>query len=190
MSHKTAICYVAHDDHYFFDASIRSFHCGLPTFLFLSTTPWHGAPGDFQETERIAKSHGVTVISGDWPGEEIHRNAAYDWLKENGFEYVLVPDTDEIIEPQLLNILLNIAQNSLADRVHIEWDTYWRSHEYVIRPREKFTPIILANLNNATYNRVREWSGGRPLLLNETYGIIHHMSYAGTDARILRKITS
>lgn len=194
MPSKTAVAYVAHDDHHYLAASMKSFHCGAPIHLFLSDCSWIGDSGDYGEVERIAKSSGATVITGHWRSEEEHRNAAYDWLRHNGYDYAVTCDGDEIIEPCLLDSILRIAEHSLADLVHIDWDTYWFSEEYVIRPREPFRPVMLASLHHAKYEQVREFSGGRRLYLNDSYGKVHHLSYgsgsrSGKECRILRKTT-
>jgi len=190
MSHKTAVCICVHDDFYYLGATIASFTCGLPVFVYLSEVSWNGDVGDWHRAEKIALAAGAQVVSGQWTSEKDHRTAAYDQLRKDGFGYVLVPDGDEIIEPRLLDALLSIAQNGLADRVHIEWDTYFMDTEHVVRPREPFRPIMLGNLNGATYDHTREWSGGRQLLLDGSYDIVHHLSYAGPDERIRRKVTT
>src|ERR1700683_2772175 len=122
MSLKTAVCFVAHDDYYYLGASIASYTCGLPIYVFLSEASWTGDVGDWHRAERIALAAGAQVISGHWTSEEEQRNAAYNQLRKDGFGYVLVPDGDEIIEPQLLDTLLRIAQGGIEDRVYIEWN--------------------------------------------------------------------
>ena len=130
----------------------------------------------------------ATVVIGDWPSELEHREAAYSHLQDHGYTHALIPDGDEIIETELLTNLTNIAEHDLADRVYVEWDTYWKSPEYVIRPRERFSPCILIKLGVATPVGGRHFEGGRQLFLSQDYGIIHHLSYAGSDERIKRKI--
>lgn len=58
------------------------------------------------------------------------------------------------------------------------------------RPRERFTPCIMLDLRFARHVHIREFEGGRPLLLSPEYGLIHHYSYAGSNERIHRKITT
>jgi hypothetical protein len=62
---------------------------------------------------------------------------------KEGIEFLLIPDTDEIISGQLLNTLRKIAEVDLADIVYCTMDTYWKSPEYVIRPRERLMPPIM-----------------------------------------------
>ena len=159
----------------------------IPLFLFLSRLPWHGRAGDWQAAAAVAESLGLTTIIGDWNSELAQRQVAIEHLTSLGFTHALIPDTDEIIEPQLLQTLLKIAENELADRVYVHWDTYWKSPQYVIRPREPFTPCYLIDLRVAKSVGGRNFEGGRPLLLGPEYGIVHHLSWVGPQRRIDRK---
>src|SRR5471030_1764837 len=42
--------------------------------------------------------------------------------------------------------LISRLREGIASRVHVHMDTYFKSPEYVIRPRENLTPIILLDL--------------------------------------------
>lgn len=190
MSQKTALAMIVHDDCCFLSAALKSSEEVGDRLVFVSSEPWHGEPGDWQKSVMIAAEAGATVIEGVWRSEEEHRAAAFRHLKDLGFTYALIPDSDEVIERRLLESLLKIAENDLADRVYVEWDTYWKDAGHVVRPREGFTPCILVHLERAWHTALRGFEGGRALLLNESYGIIHHLSYAGSDERILRKIST
>ena len=194
MSSKTAICYCVHDDHTFLGASLSSYVAGLPIYVFVSEVAWDGSSGDWLSSSAIAKAHSCKVITGRWQSEEDHRRAAFDYLSKEGFGYVFIPDSDEVIEHRLLDTLCTIAEQHLADRVYVTWDTYWGPIDertaYVIRPREGFNPALLINLEQAQYDGVRNFSSGRPLLLTGEHGIVHHLSYAGPAERIRRKIST
>ncbi len=211
-SARLAVAYCLHDDDAFLAASIASFKSAGRVFAFVSKVPWHdeGAeyePGDWERTARIARDAGAEVIVGEWASESEHRQSSMAWLLENCFTHALIPDGDEIIEPQLLQTLIQIAgvgiQSSvighqsknpeplitdysitdhslvpgIADRVYVHMDTYWKSPEYVIRPRERITPCILIDLRSVTHWKVREFHGGRPLTLSPEHGVLHHLSY-------------
>ncbi|MEI7575546.1 MAG: glycosyltransferase [Armatimonadota bacterium] len=182
-----AIC--VHTDNQFLAATLRSLS-DVPKFVFVSSVDWQGESHDVSETKHIANTEGATVIEGDWPDETTHRRSAYQHLREAGWDYCLTIDSDEIIEPSLLEKLIAIAESGSADRVHVEWDTYWKTPEYVIRPREPFKPCVLINLSTASHVHIREFTGGTQLLLTAEHGIIHHFSYAGGDERIWKKITT
>ena len=84
----------------------------------------------------ICEAEGVEVILGDWSSEDEHRQAGLSALKKRGFQHVLIPDGDEVIEPQLLDHLIRFAEADLADRIYIEWDTFWKTLDFVVRTRE------------------------------------------------------
>lgn len=187
---KTALAMIVHDDCCFLEASLKSFGRVADRFIFVSRVPWNGEPGDWERSVEIAASAGAVMITGEWKSEEEHRAAAFGHLRSLGFSHALIPDSDEVIDQQLLDALVKIAESDLADRVYVEWDTYWKDSGHVVRPRERFTPCILVNLERAWNTALRGFEGGRALLLNDSYGVIHHLSYAGSDERIQRKITT
>jgi GT2 family glycosyltransferase/Tfp pilus assembly protein PilF len=187
---KLAVAVCVHDDVEHLGAALSSFKSIEGRFVFVSKIPWHGEAGDWKSASAIAAAQDFEVVQGDWESEHEHRAFAYSYLIEKGFTHALIPDGDEIIEPELLETLKSITKNDFADRVYVEWDTYWKDPYHVIRPREPFTPCILINLSVAKNGINRNFDGGRALLLNGTYGIIHHMSYAGSNERILRKIST
>lgn len=184
-----AVVMCVHDDCLYLEHALSS--CGLlPKLVFVSKLSWNGEPGDWEFSKRIAESCGAKVIVGEWTSELEHRKAAYQEARKRGYRYALILDSDEVLVDQLLDSLVKIAEAELADRVYVSWDTYWKSPEFVIRPREPFTPCILINLEIAHPVRLRDFEGGRPLYLPPEHGIIHHLSYSGPDERIHKKITS
>ncbi len=191
LRHKLAVSYCLHDDIDFLAASIESFAgSGADLVGFVSRVPWHGESGDWSGAVAIIEAAGGTVVEGEWRSEDEHRRAALAWLIEHGYTHSLIPDGDEIIEPSLLQALVRLSKNDLADAVHVEWDTYWKSPEYVIRPRERFTPLILVRLDAVEHASLRNYHAPRTLFLLANYGIIHHLSYVGDDERIARKIST
>ena len=185
---KVGVCICCHDDGTYLAAVIASF-CPLPTFVFVSRVPWHGPAGDWQRCVSIAEAAGARVILGDWPHESLQRRVALAQMKL-GFTHALIPDSDEVISPELLQTLLGIAESRTAELVAVHMDTYWRSPAYVVRPREALTPLLLLDLGSAQHVRIREFTGGRRLILPPEFGILHHLSYSGSDERVYRKISS
>lgn len=169
---------------------MQSFRPAGPVWAFVSRYSWNGDQGDWRRATEVAQSLGVTVVEGDWTSESEQRQYAYQHMKTEGCTHCLIPDTDEVIEPALLSTIRKIVEADLADRIHVEMDTYWKSAEYVIRPRERLTPAILINLDCVQHVHIRHFEGGRGLTLGSEYGVLHHLSYAGSDERILRKIST
>ena len=184
------VCYCLHDDHWFLDCSIRSWQSSGPVYALVSRLAWNGEPGNWERCVEVAKQAGAEVIIGDWPDEDVHRRAAHEHMKAMGHSFVFTPDGDEVVEPALLETLVTLAECKVADRVHVYMDTYWKSPDYIIRPRENLAPIILVNLQQTTHEHIREFSGGRRLILDPEFGVLHHLSYAGPNERIQKKIRS
>lgn len=185
---SVATVFCVHDDHWFLASAIRSFKAAGPVYAFVSRLAWDGSPGNWQPCAEIAEAEGATVILGDWADESTHRRYALSQTLFNGHRYALIPDGDEVIEPRLLDSLLKIAGSGLAERMNVMMDTYWKSPRYVIRPREQLTPAILLDLEQTRHIHIRHYEGGRQLTLDAEHGVLHHLSYAGPDERILRKI--
>ena len=184
------ICYCLHDDHWFLDCSIRSWQKARPIYAFVSRLAFNGEPGDWERCAKVTRDAGAEVIVGDWPDEDIHRRAAHEHMRAKGYDFVFTPDGDEVIEPRLLETLIKLAEARIAERFYVHMDTYWKSAEYVIRPRERLTPIILVDLAKTTHIHIRDFDGGRTLVLSPEHGVLHHLSYAGPNERIQKKIRS
>lgn len=186
---KLAVCVLAHDDCEWLAPAVRSTSAFGDVFVFVNGRPWSGEPRDTSETKSVAASLGAQVAEGNWLNEDDHRQKAHLHLRSLGYTHALVADSDEVFEERLIKALKDIALASLADRVHVEWDTYWCTPEHVVRPREPFTPCVLVDLFKAFPVHLRNFGGGRPLMLDSSHGIVHHLSYAGSDERIRRKVT-
>ncbi|RYG48208.1 glycosyltransferase, partial [bacterium] len=177
-----------HDDNHFLEAALRAVE-SLPRLVLVSRIDWTGRTGAWEKSVEIAEACGAEVEVGDWT-EVDHRER---WLAaplERGFTHALLIDSDEVVEPELLANLLKIAEGGLAEQVHVELDTYWKDAAHVVRPREPFNPSVLVDLRAVRFGHVREFIGGRRLFLNGSFGIVHHLSYAGDDARIWKKTTT
>ncbi len=179
-----------HDDWWFVAKSIEAAKAFGPVLAFVSRTSWNATPGDWERVVREAEHAGAEVILGDWNNETDHRREAYQEAKTRGYKYALIPDGDEVIEPLLLKTLTTLTEGEIAERVYAHMDTYWKSARYVIRPREQLAPAILIDLTIVEHVYIRDYHGGRPLTLTPEHGVIHHLSYAGPDERIHRKITT
>ncbi len=184
---KLAAGLILHDDDYYLSQTIKTLG-EIPCVAFVSKVPWHGSVGSWERAAGTAKEAGATVVLGEWGDEKSQREAASAYLLAQGYTHALIPDGDELIEPKLLESLVKIAQDDLAERVYVCWDTYWKTPEYVIRPREGFTPCYLIALDIARPIGGRHFSGGRGLLLGPEHGLVHHLSWVGPDERIARKL--
>lgn len=187
---KPNVCVLTclHDDHWFVERSLSVCKSAGPLLAVISRTAWNGTDGDWQRTATEAEKAGAEIILGDWTEESDQRRFAIQEARERGFTHALIPDGDEVIEPKLLDTLIKLAKAEVAERVYVHMDTYWKSARYVIRPREQLTPVILLDLRAVEHVHIRDFAGGRPLFLGPEHGVIHHLSYAGPDERIRRKL--
>lgn len=144
----------------------------------------------WQAARKTVKGLGAEIIEGTWEGESEHRAATIRWARAQGIDRLLIPDTDEVLSPELLGTLQELAATNVSDEVHVDMDTYWKSPEYVIRPRERIRPVLLINPQTVEHIHIREYQGRRPLALTAELGVLHHLSYCGPDKRILQKIGS
>jgi YD repeat-containing protein len=118
-----ASCICAHDDFYFLASSIASVVEAGPVICYVSRLAWNGSVGDWEKTAEVAKHAGAEVVLGDWPDESVHRQAALAEMRMRSFKYCLIPDGDEIVEPELLANLQRTAKSGLAERVYVHMDT-------------------------------------------------------------------
>lgn len=183
-------CLCLHDDRWFVEASVRSFLPAGPVTALVSRTAWDGSPGEWERCAEAAERAGAEVLLGDWTSEAEHRTFGIEEMRRRDHAHFLFADGDEVIEPRLLEALAKVAATDLADLVRVRMDTYWKSPRYVIRPREGFSPALLLDARTTRHLHMRECSGERPLLLGPEHGVVHHLSYAGPDERIRRKIAT
>ncbi len=182
----SGIC--AHDDHYYLAHAIASVREVGPVICYVSRLAWNGSAGEWEKTAEVAQAAGAEVVLGEWADESLHRQTALADMRSRGFKFCLIPDGDEILEPELVQNLVRLAKAGVAERVYVHMDTYWKSPEYVIRPREQLTPLIMLDLREVDHVYIREYKGGRALTLTPEHGLMHHLSYAGPDSRVQRKL--
>ncbi len=184
------VCIHVHDDYWFLEHVIERFSTCGPIHVVISKVAWDGSVGNWERSVEVAKACGADAIVGEWSSEHDHRVAALDFMRRQNYGPILIPDSDEIPDDNLLQSLQRIAETRVAERVRVTLETYWKSTEYIIRPREQFRPLLMVNVQSVAHDTLREYAGGRELLLGSDYGILHHLSYAGPDERIQRKVAT
>lgn len=183
------VAIIVHDDHYFLRDCLAAVS-GLEATVFISTVPWAGKPGDWGATAKIAAECGARVVQGEWPDENSHRQSALALLKAEGVQSCLVLDSDEILSPQLIESLKTLSCDGFVDVVRCEIDTYWKTTSHVIKPPEKLHPVVFVNPQTVSHSHLRSYLGERTIFLDRSFGVLHHLSYVGSDKRIIRKLES
>ncbi len=185
---STAI--ILHDDNAFLRYVIEAFKPYGEVFVFISRLPWAGDTGDWEGSVKIAEDAGANVVLGNWGHESLHRQAVITHMRGLGHRYIFIPDSDEIPEPGLAEKLCRIAESGIADKVRVRMDTYWKTTSHVVRPPEELAPILLLNVQTCEHRYIREFDGGTEVLLGREHGVLHHLSYVGSDTRIQKKIST
>lgn len=189
--------YCVYDDDSWLGDSFASVYDACTSVLFLvGDEPWHGRPTSNTRTlEVIAQlpdqARKVRVIRGAWATETEQRNAGLEILREAGVDYCFVVDADEIYDEAALARMMRFAAGHPEVACwHMTWDTYWKSHEWVIEPREPFKPVVFVKVGAARFIEHRNVGGEAHALVPPDVGFCHHMSYARTDEQVLKKITT
>ncbi len=87
-----------------------------------------------------------------------------------GSSIFFIPDGDEIPEPELLANLSSIAIADLADIVHVQMQTYWKTTSAVVSLPEELAPIIMVNAQVCQHEHIREYAGGTQFVFSRDHG--------------------
>ena len=195
-----AVYNVYEDDSWLVDSFLSVYDACDKIFFVINDLPWHG--------ERVDNSRMINTINNlpdpnkkvvvelgswgqTWVGETAQRNAGLDLIKKAGLDYCLVVDGDEIYDTEMLKRMMSYAvSRPQIECWHSVMDTYWKSHEYVIRPREPCKPVIFIKYGNSRFTMIREVNARTRAVMPAEVGYFHHMSYARTDEQLLKKITT
>lgn len=185
--------YMIYDDIEYFDISLQGLLGQIdPIVVMINETPWYGEKRDNSEIlEHLREQYPqIHVHQVSYGTEAELRNAGLEVLRVMGMDYGLIIDGDEIYDPVAIQrIKAFIEQNHGAIAYRIQWDTYWKKSYHVIRPRERFCPIIAADVKRFQFTRIREGATlDGQILIPEQVAICHHLSYARTDESIQRKM--
>lgn len=169
----------------YFYASLSSFSDHVDeVVVFYTQTPSHGTltpmkcPDKRDDLKRIADMFNCTWIdvSGVF-AENRHRKLYEDYAVKNGFDQILIVDSDEIHVTDRIPSLLEEARRTGAKYVGVNgsnWLTPWRSfNEYVT---DGFSPIRVINVKGSGGDFISE-------------GFIYHMGYCISNALMEYKIS-
>lgn len=159
----------------------------LPTWIeervvLVSTQPWQGSHEGSDLTADIARQQGAIVIEHYWESEEDQRNAGQDYLYD--MDWIIVLDPDEFLTKDQWTKLREFLNHATVDAyVTGSQLTYWKSG-YVIDPPEEYKQIIAVRPSVRFIDK-------RVVDTHWDYAptVLHHFSWARTDAECLSKIS-
>lgn len=209
---KFGAVYCLYDDHEYLDISLSPIIDQLDRILFLiSDTPWYGEKTDNRETidkvkEICSLNSNCELLQMPFANERDQRNFGLTSFFEAGIDYTFIVDTDEIYHAHEFAALKSfITANPQAYAFHIEWHTYWKKSYHRIQPREAFRPVICVKTDHFLFvdNRngttaIQRTAQGitqtkevyKGCVVPDTVALCHHLSYARSDEKIYRKITT
>ena len=177
---------IAHYGKSYFEASLKSIVDHVDEIVvFYTPTPSHGTitgarcPDTREEMRAIADKFNCTWFeTSRVTAENKHRQKYIDYGNNNGYDQILIVDTDEIHISEEIPELLKCAHETNVSRVGVmgsQWLTPWRSfNEYVT---DGFAPIRVLNL--------RHPDGEKHI----DKGFIYHMGYCIKDELMEYKIS-
>jgi glycosyltransferase involved in cell wall biosynthesis len=186
-----------YDDDSWLAPAIESIYEACASIWFLvGETPWNGEPSD--QTAVVDRIRGladpdekIRIIRGRWPNEAAQRNEGLRLVDEAGIEYCLVIDADEIYDTAQLQAAMTVVRdNPQVDCWRLSCFTYWKSCRYRVDPPEATPLVAFVRPNTGQFVDNREYRAQRQVAMPRETVMFHHMSYARSDAQILRKITT
>jgi hypothetical protein len=191
-----AVCCLYDDDAWLEPTYEAAYEACDGIWFLLGHRPWNGGASDqaalLAKLESLPDPAGkVRIVRGDWPTEAAERNAGLELLEREGFEYCLVLDADEIHHPAQLAAAMALArENPQIDCWRMRCLTYWKSASYRVEPPEPDPAVVFLRVGAGRFvqNRMPVWH--TDIVIPMETAVIHHMSYARSDAQVARKIAT
>jgi GT2 family glycosyltransferase len=191
-----AVCCVYDDDTWLAPAIESVYDVSHSIVFLVSDTPWNGEAADqgpvLARIRALPDPAGkIRIVEGRWPDEAAQRNEGLRLVADAGIEYCFVLDADEIYDPgQLQRAMAIVRENPQVDCWRSSCFTYWKSYRHRVDPPEDVTAAVFVRTGTGRFVENRSYQAERQLALPASIVAFHHMSYARTDAQILRKITT
>jgi hypothetical protein len=139
--------------------------------------------------------HKIRLIKGTYTDQPGQRTVGLDWLKQNGFDYCFVVDSDEIYEPvqlQWVRKFLEQGKDALNDIVsfNIRWVRLWKKLCYCLIPNDAEVTAIykLTDQFAFTERRGTNCDGQYHMMLPECKVVCYHLTCVCTDRQMKEKI--
>lgn len=186
---------IAYDDPRFVREAIVPFNTFMKTAAFLGERPWghKNAPitkSVNQFNNLVANLVDDTIVDY-WETEADQRNAAMEYMRQQGFDYVWMLDADEIFAPRTIpKILACVLQNPATDVFFVRHNVYWKTPEYRVELDcdYKGLTVVKANVPFTTLRNFDDNKYSAKVFPYSTDAICEHMSYVRTDEEMERKL--
>jgi GT2 family glycosyltransferase len=189
-----AVCCI-YDDDAWLEPMVESIYGSCAEILFLvGHRPWNGEATD--QTPLLTRIRAlddpegkIHIARGDWTDEAAQRNEGLRLLAERGIEYCLVVDADEVYDPAVLERAMATArQHPHIDCWRMHFYTYWKSVRYRVEPPERLPMPVFVRVGACRFTANRMVDTAQQAVIPAAQGMLHHLSYARSDAQIRRKI--
>lgn len=170
-------------------------------YISYSEKPWGYNPSsreiyknqtDLDTIRSSIFSDKIEIINGDWLDETSQRNDCANKAYLDGFDYLIIQDTDEFYLEEDYNKIINfIFDNPNYDVYTCNWISFWKSIDWLVVNQNMSemigAPQIAINLkNNVKFKDRRNPASNNKILIPEV--ICYHLSFLLTDEECLLKL--
>lgn len=90
-------------------------------------------PTKISDILEASSSNKIEIVQGDWLTEEDMRNACLDKALEEGFDWFLIQDADELYPDSSWKQIRNILSTNTSDDLLVTtWYNFWKTSDYVL----------------------------------------------------------
>lgn len=170
-------------------------------YLSISQIPWnynHHFRHEYENETNLDQIRSskyidkIEIIEGIWDNETDQRNACLDRAKDDGFDYLLIIDTDEFYKkPELSLITQFIEQNPSYDLYKCGWISFWKDSRHIVVDASGnhivgYPPIAINIGNGVRFRDRRNANFTTSITIPDV--VCYHMSFALSDDECLRKL--
>ena len=154
--------------------------------VMLSEKPFYGKEYPKDRTEEIAEEMGAEVIKGVWSQDDPMLNVGLNVLK--GFDYVLFLAPDEFLtrEDHIALRRFVEGQGDYPAFAVSKMNTYFKSSEWRVEPREDYKPIIVVDPKKTQFRDIRSVTSNFGYLPADI--TLYHYSWVRGDEEVRRKL--
>lgn len=148
---------------------------------------WNGGLEN-DDTYKVAQRENAVAVRGNWKLEAAQLNFGLSHFRDK--DWVIICDADERYRHEDIILLLNELDrvDSSFNSVRTnQWEVYWKTKEYVIRPEQTYYPLIAVRPKEAAFRYARALDYENSTTISVP---MHHFSYVRTDEEMWDKINA